>query len=105
MTSLLDQQLAAVSREFAKPSISEFLTRELDRKVNAMSSHAARLTFLALQGGSWAERYRTFCRTGAQPFGGPHPEYGEMAAADFVILISHISALQGQVKARMKEAV
>ncbi|WP_316176233.1 hypothetical protein [Bradyrhizobium sp. SZCCHNRI1073] len=84
-------------------SISAFLTAELDRKVNAMSSDAARIQFLALQGNSWAERYRHFCRTGDQPFGGPHPEHGEMSAADFVILISRISALQGQIKARMAQ--
>lgn len=84
-------------------SISAFLTTELDRKVNAMSGDAARIQFLALQGNSWAERYRMFCRTGAQPFGAPHPEHGEMSAADFVIIISHISALQGQIKAQMAQ--
>lgn len=105
MADFLDQQLAAIRRELSRPyTISEFLCDELDRKVNAMSHDGARITFLALQSNSWAERYRGFCRTGKQPFGGPHPEYGEMLAADFVIIISHISALQGQIKARMREA-
>ena len=101
MTDLLDQQLAAISREFAKPSISDFLARELDRKVAAMSSDSARRHFLAEQLGSWAERYRVFARTGAQPFGGPHPQYGEMQAPDFVVVIGAIQSALAIVKARI----
>lgn len=104
MPDLLDQQLAAIKREFSKPdTIGDFLKRHLDRAVAACSSDKARLQLLATEHGNWALRYREFAHDGKHPFGGPPKGYAPMQAADFVVILGAIQSAQSVIKARMAQ--
>jgi len=67
----------------APANILEWLTGHLDLKLESLPDDRARVVVLAQQYGVWTSFYDRFTAFGHQPFGGPHPEYGEMTAWDF----------------------
>jgi hypothetical protein len=86
------------------PSITDFLKDELDKAVAARSGHQAKLDLLAIEQGNWALRFRRFARTGEQPFGGPHPDFGQMQATDFLIVLGMIDGARAVIKRRKETA-
>lgn len=86
------------------PSITDYLKDQLDRAVAARSGNQAKLDLLAIEQGNWALRFRHFARTGEQPFGGPHPEYGPMQATDFLIVLGMIEGARAVIKRRKEMA-
>lgn len=79
-------------------TILDFLREQLEIKLASLPSDRARITVLAQQYGTWsayADKFRAF---GTQPFGGPHPYYGEMDAFDFANVLAMINAARVQIE-------
>lgn len=107
MTISLDQQLASIAKALREPAkaaglnLTDYLKDHLDRAVASRSGNQAKLDLLALEQGSWAQRFRDFCRLGIHPFGGPPPGYEPMQAADFHVVFGMIESARAAIKARM----
>lgn len=81
-------------------NILEFLREQLARKLASLPDDRARITVLAQQYGVWtsfADKFRAF---GTQPFGGPHPVYGEMDAFDFANVLAMINGERARIEAQ-----
>ena len=74
----------------APENILEWLATQLDLKLESLPNDRARVVVLAQQYGVWTGFYDRFTAFGHQPFGGPHPEYGEMIAIDFANVLALI---------------
>jgi hypothetical protein len=72
------------------PTLIDWLCAELDKKLESLPSDQARHRTLILQGNVWRDKYAAFAARGVQPFGEPHPTYGEMTAYDFALLLCAI---------------
>lgn len=88
----------------APPSITAWLEQQLDRKLESLPDDRARVVVLAQQYGVWTMFYRSFAAHGTQPFGGPHPEYGEMNAFDFANVLAAIDLRKNQIERNMVPA-
>lgn len=80
-------------------NILEFLRGQLARKLDSLPDDRTRITVLAQQYGVWtvfADKFRAF---GTQPFGGPHPIYGEMDAFDFANVLAMIRGERARIEA------
>jgi hypothetical protein len=64
-------------------TLHDWFKAELDKKLASLPSDQARYSHLIRQENIWTQRYDEYGRFGRQPFGGPHPRYGRMGAADF----------------------
>lgn len=79
----------------------DWLKSQLEQSLAAKPDDRARVIHLAKEFGSWSERYRRFAVTGAQPFGEPHPVYGEMTAFDFLAVLGMIDGARAVIERRM----
>lgn len=85
-------------------NILEFLRDQLARKLDSLPNDRARIAVLAQQYGVWtafADKFRAFA---TQPFGGPHPVYGEMDAFDFANVLAMINGERCRIEAEMVAA-
>lgn len=73
-----------------QPTLVQHLSAELDGWLAGLPSDQARYRELILQGNVWHRRYAEYQTEGRQPFGGPHPFYGEMDMFDFALLLADI---------------
>ena len=80
------------------PCITDFLKSELDSALARQPDDEARLVLLDRQFGHWSERQRRFWLFGEQPFGQPHPHYGEMMAGDFIIVLGMIDGARVRIE-------
>jgi hypothetical protein len=81
-------------------TLLDFLRDQLERKLASLADDRARIVLLAQQYGVWssfADKFRAF---GTQPFGGPHPEYGEMDAYDFALVLAMINGERARIEAQ-----
>lgn len=85
----------------SKPTtLLDFLRGQLEQKLDSLVDDRARITVLAQQYGVWtsfADKFRAF---GTQPFGGPHPLYGEMDAFDFANVLAMINGERTRIEAQ-----
>lgn len=77
--------------------ITDFLRTELDAVLARAADDKARIVMLAKARGFWSAARMNFLVSGEQPFGGPHPEHGDMTAADFVIVLGLIDAAKARI--------
>lgn len=84
----------------SKPAtLLDFLHDQLEQKLDSLPDDRARIAVLAQQYGIWrsfADKFRAF---GTQPYGGPHPLYGEMDAFDFANVLAMINGERSRVEA------
>ena len=73
------------------PTFTEWMAVELDKKLDSLPTDQARYRHLILQENVWTQFYEGYTRYGWQPFGKPHPHYGRMRPADFIIVLGLIS--------------
>lgn len=81
-------------------TILDFLRDQLAKKLESLPDDRARIVVLAQQYGVWtayADKFRAF---GTQPFGGPHPVYGEMDAFDFANVLAMLNAERVRIEAQ-----
>jgi hypothetical protein len=81
-------------------SFIEWLEAELDKKLASLPDDKARYRHLILCGNAWRQKYEAFTNFGTQPFEEPHPQFGDMTAFDFTILLTGIQVR----KARLERA-
>lgn len=81
-------------------NILEFLRGQLASKLDSLPDDRARITVLAQQYGAWASFADKFRAFGTQPFGGPHPVYGEMDAFDFANVLAMIKNEHARIEAQ-----
>lgn len=68
----------------------DWFAAELDKKLASLPTDQSRYHHLTLQGNIWARFYDAYKKHGRQPFDHPHPRYGPMSAADFVVVLGMI---------------
>lgn len=73
------------------PTFTDWMAAELAKKLDSLPSDQARYRHLILQQNVWTDFYDAYVAFGRQPFGKPHPRYGDMTAADFVIVLGIIA--------------
>ena len=71
-------------------TFTDWLSGELDKKLDGLSSDQARYRHLILCHNAWQLKYDRWSAFGTQPFDEPHPVYGDMDAFDFSILLADI---------------
>lgn len=71
-------------------TITTWLESELDKKLASLPD-GERVRHLDRQMHVWENFFHSFIECGHQPFGSPHPEYGEMDAFDFRLLLCAIT--------------
>jgi len=71
-------------------SISDWLEAELDKKLATFATDQEKYRHLIVCLSSWSRKYQRFEDLGEQPFNRPHPEFGDMDAFAFRILIADI---------------
>jgi hypothetical protein len=81
-----------------RATLIDYLQSELDKALARQPDDDARLVMLAKAWGSWSELQRRFWSHGEQPFGGPHPEHGEMGAGDFLIVLGMIDGARAKIE-------
>lgn len=79
------------------PSICTWLAAELDKRLEREPTDRAREVFLAKTYGFWSAAFADWQCRGVQPFGGPHPIYGEMDAFDFRLTLTMIDAARSKL--------
>lgn len=72
-------------------TIVSWLESELDKKIASMPDDGSRVQLLKTQMHVWENFFHSFAECGHQPFGAPHPVYGEMDAFDFRLLLCAIT--------------
>jgi hypothetical protein len=82
----------------AAPTIIDFLKSELDKKLASLPTDRARINMLAKQYGVWTDNMRRFWHRHEQPFGGPHPIYGDMTAGDFLLVLGLIDGAKAKIE-------
>jgi hypothetical protein len=80
------------------PTIHEWFAAELDKSLARLPTDQARYRELILQENRWTQRYDEYGRLGRQPFGGPHPHYGRMGAADFTNVLCLINSRRSDLE-------
>lgn len=73
------------------PTFTDWMAAELDKRLADLPTDQARYRQLTLQGNVWAGYAAAYALSGRQPFNGPHPVYGPMSAADFIIVLGMIA--------------
>lgn len=73
------------------PTFTDWMAAELDKSLASLPSDQARYRHLILQENVWTGFYDAYATLGRQPFGKPHPRYGDMMATDFVIILGMIA--------------
>lgn len=71
-------------------TITRWLESEIDKKLASLPEDE-RVRHLDRQMHVWENFFHSFIECGHQPFGGPHPQYGEMDAFDFRLLLCAIT--------------
>lgn len=79
-------------------TITDWLQLELDKKLASLPDDRARIVCLATQFGVWSLKMRRFYDLGEQPFNEPHPIYGDMGPADFIILLGMIDGARAKLE-------
>jgi hypothetical protein len=79
-------------------NILEFLRGQLASKLDSLPNDRARIAVLAQQYGVWTSFSDKFRAFGTQPFGGPHPIYGEMDAFDFANVLAMINSERARIE-------
>jgi hypothetical protein len=88
----------------AQPSITDWLSDELDKKLASLPDDKARWRHLVLCWNAWQLKYRRFADFGTQPFNEPHPVYGDMIALDFANLLADIDHRKAKLERRRMHA-
>lgn len=78
-------------------SFTDWLSDELDAKLASLDSDQARKNCLRDNFSKWRKKYARFVKLGEQPFNEPHPEFGDMTAFDFAILLADIVRRRDQL--------
>lgn len=78
--------------------IANWLESELDKKLTSLPDDGSRYRLLIQQRCVWERFFHSFAECGHQPFGGPHPEYGEMDAFDFSLVMASIQVRIGRLE-------
>lgn len=73
------------------PTFTDWMAAELDKKLASLPTDHARYRHLILQHNVWAGYASAYADDGRHPFDKPHPHYGPMRAADFVIVLGMIA--------------
>lgn len=85
-------------------TILDFLREQLEIKLAGLADDRARIVVLAQQYGVWAAYADKFRAFGTQPYGGPHPYYGEMDAFDFANVLAMINGERVKIERAMVPA-
>lgn len=87
----------------AQPAtFTDWMKIQLEKSLAAQPDDQARIVHLAKAIGDWTARYRRYAASGDQPFGAPHPVYGEMTAFDFLAVLSIIDGARAVIERRMQ---
>lgn len=84
----------------ASLTLLDFLRAQLEQKLASLDGDRARIVVLAQQYGVWSSFSDKFRAFGTQPFGGPHPIYGEMDAFDFANVLAMINGERARIEAQ-----
>lgn len=79
-------------------AIVAWLESELDKKLASLPNDGERVRQLDRQMHVWENFFHSFIECGHQPFGGPHPQYGEMDAFDFRLLLCAITERKARLE-------
>ncbi len=84
--------------------LTDFLRDELDKALARLPDDQARIAMLGKQYGAWSEHMRRFWHLHEQPFGGPHPVYGNMTPGDFIVVLGMIDGARAKIERRLEMA-
>lgn len=71
-------------------TFDDWLVAELDKKLSSLPSNRERSSHCRLLLRAWSDKFSAFIDDGTQPFNQRHPQFGDMDAFNFRLLICAI---------------